>query len=182
MKEVEIKIAIGDVDGVLRQLENYGCKFSGPMSQTDAVYVPEHINELPCPEGTNVLRIRHMEGAYKFTLKRSEPGNHLSKIEHELEILQPQEMEKILHELGYKQISKISKKRRVCKLEEFEICIDIVEGLGNFLEMEILTQEDPAAAQQHMLAFLRDRGIDTSQQAEYGYDVLFFQKYGTRNV
>ncbi len=182
MKEVEIKIEIGNADQVLRNLEAFGCKFSAPVSQLDTVFVPADVLALPCPAGTNVLRIRKQGEKFLFTLKRSDAGNHLSKLEHELEILDPKKLESILTELGYKRISIVSKMRRKCKFKEFEVCLDAVEGLGNFLEIETMTDGDAFAAQRDMLKFLAECGIDSAKRAEYGYDVLYFQKHGTGTI
>lgn len=176
MKEIEIKIEINNTELVLKKLEDNGCVFGSPLTQRDMVYIPQHVTTVPCPAGTNVLRIREQNNHFFLTLKRSDVGNHLSKVEHELEILDKQEMVKIIESLDYKLITDTTKIRRKSKIKDFEICLDSVEGLGNFLEVEKITNEDPIIVQKEMLDFLTSIGLDASKQIKVGYDVLWVQR------
>ncbi len=180
MKEVEIKIQINNVEEVVKNLQNQGCEFSSPIIQRDVVYIPVSEPTVPVPAGTNVLRIRHQGDKTIFTLKRSDVGNHLSKLEHELEISNAEQMAEIIKLLGFKMIADTTKTRRKCKINGFEICVDQVEKLGDFLEIEKMTDEDPALAQQEMMEFLSKLNIDTSQRMDVGYDVLWVRKYGVK--
>lgn len=179
MKEVEIKIRIADVESLIKQLESQGCKLSEALTQEDVVYIPNEIPGVPAPAGTNVLRIRKQGGKTIFTLKQSSAGNHLAKLEHEVEIENGQEMERIIMLLGFKEIARTTKTRRKCKLADYEICVDRVDELGDFLEMEKMTSEDPKKVQDTMLELLYKIGIDVSQRVNVGYDVLYFQKHNS---
>lgn len=180
MKEVEIKIKIENPEKVRKILEDYGCVFSEPITQQDVVYVPEHITTLPTPIGVNVLRIRHQQNKTILTLKRRESANMLSKLEHELEISDAGQMETIIKLLGFNQISDITKTRCKCKINGYEICLDDVKGLGQFLEMEKLTDENEDETQAAMIQFLLSLNIDTEQRMDVGYDVLAFRKHGSK--
>jgi adenylate cyclase, class 2 len=178
MREVEIKIQVPDIGGIIRKLESHGCVFGEPVVQRDVVYIPNDVFEMPTPAGTNVLRIRKQGGKNILTLKQSDKGNHLSKLEHELEISDDAQMDAIIKLLGFKIITDTTKIRRKCKAGEYEICVDAVEDLGDYLEMEKITDQDPKTVQQEMLKYLSDIGIDASRQIDVGYDVLYFRKYG----
>jgi adenylate cyclase class 2 len=180
MKEVEIKIQISDPEKIVKILTDYGCVFSEPITQRDVVYVPDGITTLPTPIGVNVLRIRHQQDKTLLTLKRRDSANQLSKLEHELEISDAGQMETIIKLLGFNQISDVTKIRRKCKIDDYEICFDNIKDLGQFLEMEKLTDENEDDIQAEMLRFLSSLNIDTSQRMDVGYDVLVFRKYGSK--
>ncbi len=176
MKEVEIKIKVNDFNDIKKKFEDLGCIFSEAIEQSDMVYIPNSEPGVPVPPGTNVLRIRKQKGKTLFTLKQGHPGNHLAKLERELEILDSVQMDDIIKLLGFKEIALVNKKRIKGKIKEFEICLDEVEGLGSYLEMEKMTAGDPAVAQQEMLDFLSGLDINISAREKMGYDVLIFQK------
>ncbi len=177
MKEVEVKIELENIQAVQEILEAQGCQFSDPLIQRDLVYIPTSVPTVPCPAGTNVLRIRMQEGMFLLTLKRSDPGNHLSKLEHELEISSFEEMDKIIKLLDFKLVADTTKTRQKCKINGYEICLDEVNNLGKFLEIEKMTDQDPSGVQQEMIAFLQGLGVDTSKRMTVGYDVLWVQKH-----
>jgi adenylate cyclase class 2 len=178
MKEIEIKIKIGSAKIAIEQLTQQGCKFTRSVTQSDIIYVPQAETLLPVKPGINILRIRQEEGKILLTLKQSDPENHLSKTEKELEIGSVQVMQEIITLLGFHEISRVKKQRRKCKLQDYEICIDEVENLGSFLEIEKITDEDPAVVQEQMLQQLTSLGIDVSEQVYLGYDILMVQKHG----
>jgi adenylate cyclase class IV len=86
MKEVEVKIRIADPDKIAQILKAQGCILGEPVIQHDMVYIPNEVPTVPVPAGVNVLRIREQDERAIFTLKQSDFGNNLSKLEHELEI------------------------------------------------------------------------------------------------
>ncbi|MCL5666833.1 MAG: class IV adenylate cyclase [Patescibacteria group bacterium] len=181
MKEVEVKIKVADINKAIRILKDHGCVLGAPVKQRDIVYIPNEIPDVPVPAGTNVLRIRQQVGKSIFTLKRSDQGNHLSKLEREVEIFNKKQMHEIIKLLEFKVIADITKIRRKGKVGEYEICADKVKELGDFLEIEHLTDKDPNQAQKKMLGFLQSCGIDTSQREMVGYDVLYVQKFGIKS-
>ncbi len=178
MKEIEIKIQLGDLDEVRAVLEKQGCVFESPKAQEDTIFIPNNEPTVPVPAGVNVLRIRRQNNKAVFTLKQSDFGNNLSKTEIETEVLDAESMEKAVGLLGYKKIAVVNKSRQICKFKGFEICLDLVEKLGDYLEMEKITDEDPETVQAEMLSLLGELGIDASKQVGYGYDVIYVQKFG----
>ncbi len=180
MKEVEIKIQIINPEEIIKTLENNGCVFSEPIVQRDTVYIPNEQLTVPVPPEVNVLRIRRQKDKIFLTLKRPDVNNHLSKLEHELEIADAEQMTEIIKLLGFKVVADTTKTRRKCKINDYEICVDHVEGLGDFLEMEKITDEDPLVVQNALLEFLLKLKIDTSQKMDVGYDVLYVRKHGIK--
>lgn len=177
MKEVEIKIQVDNLEEITKLLVKKGCMFSEAFTQDDRVYIENSQPTVPVPPGVNVLRIRKEAKRTLFTLKRSDEHNHLSKLECELEISDPEQMEIIIGLLNYKEIAHTTKTRRTCKVNDFEICLDHVNELGDYLEIEKITDENPLMVQDQMLSYLSELGIDINKRVKVGYDVLFVQKY-----
>ncbi len=180
MKEVEIKIQVDNLEEIAQLLAKKGCVFTQAFTQDDIVYIPNNEPTVPVPAGVNVLRIRREAEKTKFTLKRSDVDNHLSKLECELEISDPEQMEKIIGLLDYKEIAHTTKTRRICKINDFEICLDHVNELGDYLEIEKITDENPLAVQKEMLDYLSALGVDVSKRVGVGYDVLYVRKLNSK--
>lgn len=179
MKEIEIKLRAENTEKVIEQLEGKGCVFDSPIKQEDDIFIPLTEPTVPVTLGTNVLRIRRQGGKALFTLKQ---GQELAKIERELEISDPETLEKIIVMLGFRKIARINKVRRKCKTDGVEICIDEVEGLGGFVEVEKITAEDPETVQRELLDFIARLGVDVSCRETVGYDILYVQKYGPSGI
>ena len=80
----------------------------------------------------------------------------------------------IVKELGFVPFSDVSKTRQTGKLNDVEVCIDSVEGLGNFMELERLADEnaDPAAITDDLWRIMAELGISRQDEVTDGYDIL----------
>ena len=76
----------------------------------------------------------------------------------------------IVKELGFVPFSDVSKARQTGKLNDVEVCIDSVEGLGDFMELERLAVEnaDPAAITDDLWRIMVSRQDEVTD----GYDIL----------
>ena len=74
--------------------------------------------------------------------------------------------------LGFRPEVKVRKTRRKGNIGGYEICLDEVEGLGAFVELEKITEEEAGVVQGEMMKFLAGLGVDTSQRVVNGYDTL----------
>ena len=108
-----------------------------------------------------------------FTFKRSVTGQ-LDSIERETEVGDPDVMIAIVKELGFVPFSDLSKTRQTGKLNDVEVCIDSVEGLGDFMELERLADEnaDPAAITDDLWRIMAELGISHQDEVADGYDIL----------
>ncbi len=176
MKEIEVKAKLRNKEEVMRQLEDLGCLFSEPIIQKDTIFILNGTS-LPTAVGGNVLRIREQNGKYIFTLKQT-LKTQLAKLEYELDILDPQTASDFCNALGYKKIVSVKKARLKTQYKNNEICIDDIEGLGLFIEMEELTEEevDSKEIQVKLFNFLKTLGVKEEDREYYGYDVLLYQK------
>lgn len=176
MKEIEVKAKVYDPALLLKNLKNLGADFSGPTIQVDSIYVKDKNVFLDFKPETNFLRIREQNGKTVFTLKRS-VINELDKIEKELEIKDKKVMAEILELMDYHEAVKIIKIRRKCYLNNYEICLDKVEDLGSFVEVESLVKDgNSLKIQSEMFEFLETLGVNKSDQVFEGYDTMIFKQ------
>ena len=68
----------------------------------------------------------------------------------------------------------MSKTRQTGKLNDVEVCIDSVEGLGDFMELERLADEnvDSAAITDDLWRIMVELGISRQDEVTDGYDIL----------
>ena len=177
MNEVEVKIKVTDLDQCVKIFEKQGCILGEPKIQHDVVYFPKDLAENNThPLGRNFLRIRRVNDRILFTLKQPQT-NQLDCLEHELEILDADEMENIIKQLDYVPYVEVKKSRREGTLGEYAICVDDVENLGGFIELEKITDETADVVQGHMMELLESIGID-GEPVHDGYDVLMKRTLG----
>jgi putative adenylyl cyclase cyaB len=69
----------------------------------------------------------------------------------------------MLTALGWQEFITVDKVRHESKTEDYTICIDEVAGLGLFIELEVLAEDDANAnnIQQQMYSFLKNLNIDS---------------------
>ena len=70
--------------------------------------------------------------------------------------------------------SDVSKARQTGKLNDVEVCIDSVEGLGDFMELERLADEnaDPAVITDDLWRIMAELGVSRQDEVTDGYDIL----------
>lgn len=180
MLEIEVKVQVQDLSLLQQQFESMGCIFSEPKIQEDHVYILLNREFPSLFLWDNALRIRKMEqwwiATHLFTLKQ-QTGNWLAKIEKETVIANPEQMHDAILLMGYKEVSCVIKRRIISFYKDMEICLDHVEWLGDFIELERQVVEgDFDQIQEEMIVFLSSMGVDMTHRVYVGYDILIRQK------
>ncbi len=174
MKEVEVKARLRDEAQVIQKLLALDVSLSKPMTQKDIVFFPKGL-AFEDRHDALALRIRDQDGRYIFTYKKPDKNN-LDKIEYETDITDPAAMEKICLALDLEEIVRINKSRRKANHGGYEICLDEVEGLGSFIEVEKMTEDgDSEQIQAELFAFLKTLGVTKEDQVFEGYDVMLYK-------
>lgn len=172
MKEVEVKAKVTNLEEIKHKLTTLGCTFSNPLIQKDKVFLKKGLTLKDHGKGLVALRIRDENGTYTMTMKK-QVGDGLDKIEKEIIIDDPKQGEDIILHMGFHEVSFIQKTRTKCKYNDYEICLDSVTDLGNFIEVEKLTtQENSKQIQNEMFAFLESLDVKEEQRVFKGYDIL----------
>ena len=176
MREIEIKARVENLDSIIDALKAQGAEVTEPVTQHDVVYGPAGVDG----GGDNTapwLRIRTEtkgdETTHYFTLKKS-VTNQLDSIEHETIVNDAEELEKIISLLDFELYSDLTKTRQKTHINEIEICLDYVDGLGYFVEAEKLTSDDIDYPEviEGLWVLLESIGVSRADEVTDGYDVL----------
>ena len=171
MIEVESKFKISG--GITQRdlLAILKSQFIAPISskrQIDTVFLlPEQV-DAPITPGSKIMRVRDVLNPETGELQRSlmtlkvEGQAKLASDEYEFAVDDGNAARQMLTALGWQEIVTVDKARLESKTKDYTICIDEVAGLGLFIELEILTEDDANVKniQQQMCNFLKNLDID----------------------
>jgi adenylate cyclase class 2 len=176
MNEIEIKVKIDDKDKFKNKLKNLGCILSIPFKQEDYVFVSKDIIGDNTGPGDIIIRIRKENGKNKLTLKQKKQNIVESK-EIEFEVSDLKKAKDFILTLGYKEHVIVKKTRIKTSYKDYEICIDDVEKLGTFIEVEVMTDEEEKALhyEKEMMNFIKSLGISTIEKIDKRYDTLIYE-------
>ncbi len=176
MQEVEVKAKIKDLQSIKIKLTEMGCSFSEPLVQKDIIFLHNSTKTQEILKDKVTLRIRNTnDKKYTFTLKKK-LTNELDNIEREIIINDPKQAEDILNYMNYYEVIRVSKTRIESKYQDMTICLDEVEKLGSFIEVEKLTtNEDGQEVQKNLSKFLASLGVSDSDFILKGYDTLMIE-------
>jgi adenylate cyclase, class 2 len=175
-KEIEVKAKIDDLNILKNKLTDLGCVFSEPIVQNDIIFI--NFNDADFTKFTNnknFLRIRKTKDKIYFTLKRPQ-SNELDCIEKEVEINDDEQMRGIIELLDYHEVVKVDKIRTKTRYNDMEICLDEVENLGSFIEVEKIVTGDGDVVQEELFRFLESLGVKREDRVMNGYDTLMYMK------
>lgn len=177
MKEIEVKAHVSDLNTLVQKLTDLGCVFADPIHQIDTVFVKNLGSREVYESNDHFLRIREVSNGKKiFTFKQPLQRGTLMKTEHETEISNAEEFEKALLMMGYFASNIVKKERKIAHYKEYEICLDVVEELGSFIEIEKLSADDPESVRRELFDFLMTLGISPENETKKGYDIQMIEK------
>jgi len=136
--EVELKFKVSSLDEVRRRLRELGARLLRSEEEVDVYF--KH----PCRDfgrTDEALRLRARGGRTYLTYK----GPRLystGKARLEANAVVEGEIAEILAHLGFEKFAELKKRREVYLLDEFSIYLDEVEGLGSFVEVELLVSSE----------------------------------------
>lgn len=176
-KEIEVKARIQDLDIIKQKLVALGCVFTEPVTQHDTIFVDSNYGAFDeFQPDKNLLRIRESNGKYIFTIKQPK-SNEQDALEHETEISDPKEMREAILLMGYHEEARVHKTRQKSRYQNWEICLDQVEGLGAFIEVEEITDQDAVEEIQNKLfEFVQTLGVLPEDRVTQGYDTMVYIK------
>lgn len=146
MIEIEIKIAIDNKDAVIRKLVDIGFVKGTSIKESDDYYTSDYYDVKLRGEA---LRIRMSQSlsdnsivsTINFKGKRLD-GVSMSRNELETELCDGEIGRKILEALGFYVAGNVTKIRDYYHKDKVTACVDSVEGLGDYLELEILADSE----------------------------------------
>jgi adenylate cyclase class 2 len=133
--EHEVKLRVPDVEAVRELLVRKQAELLRPRHLEDNVLLDDSAGGLAA--GGRILRIRRTPAGGRLTYKAPHPSTEgvKSREEIELPISEPDALESILRNLGYRQAFRYQKYREVYSYSGLEIAVDETP-IGNFVEVE----------------------------------------------
>jgi adenylate cyclase class 2 len=139
--EVEAKYRVRDVAVLDAVLAARGIALSAPVVQDDQAYARIGWEYGQSKIGVPFARLRTERGRHLLTVK-TPVANEQACIEHETEVADRQQMHAAIQQLGFYPTVRIRKTRRTATLGLMSLCVDEVDGLGAFLEIERIVHAD----------------------------------------
>ena len=166
--EAEIKIPVNDLETVIKRLKQE------VFQETEV-----------CREEDTYFNSRNMQTGEEWAQLNCK-GAKLDQIsmarkELETEIREPEIIEGILKELGFEPLSiQVIKTRRTLSNGEITAAADRVEGLGEFLELEIIAERESQREEclEKISRVLRTIGYKMEQTVRTSYLSMLFGKRG----
>lgn len=174
MIEVEVKARAAH-SRVRPVLENIGAKKLGIEEQFDTYFSSPYRDFSKTDEA---LRIRVLNGEAVLTYK-GKKLDRVSKTRAEFETpVDETSTTKILHALGFSEAGEVRKKREVFEAGDITVCLDSVEDLGEFLEVEIMAEDGNQleALREHLFDFLKQFGIEKEDSIQTSYLEMVLEK------
>lgn len=184
MQEIEIKFRVQNLLQIENSLTNNGCTFSKELNQKDVIFVP-NIKDTSNKDGNIFVRIRKSNENIELNLKKRS-SNLIQAKEIEFNIDNFEAANDFLETLGLYKWVTVEKQRKTTKYKNFNICIDTVKGLGNFIEIEIITFEDDKVDyyEEEIIKIAKELGINIEDREYRLYDSMIdeLEKKDTRTI
>jgi adenylate cyclase class 2 len=174
MLEVEMKFPVADYAGIEERLARAGAPLAAVLDEEDHYFNGPDRDFARTDEA---LRLRRIGSANRVTYKGPKRDPQ-TKTRTEIEIPLAEgdavahDFKQILIHLGYRPSGVVRKHRRIYRLSGYafpvEVCLDQVEGLGRFAEIEVQAPEGRLdEARNLLLKLAQEWGLPRSERRSY---------------
>jgi len=177
--EIEIQVQIEHLAPLKAFLEK-SAQFTGERQQIDEYYSPAHKDYLATKPVAEWLRLRQEGDRQSVTYKKwyyEANGKSTHADEYETSVAEVDKLRLIFQALDIKHLITVNKLRRTYRYEDYEIALDSIEGLGDFIEVEYKgqTPDEPKKITTGMVEFLKKQGVGKvwRNYVGYPYQMLF---------
>lgn len=178
--EIEIQVRIENSRDLLKFLKK-SAKFIAEEHQVDRYFTPADRNFISVKPVKEWLRLREASGKYSINYKNwhyDKDGRSQYSDEYETKIEEIEPFEKIFSALKMKQLATVDKTRKIWIYKSYEVAIDSVKKLGDFVEVEYKgksSSKKPEEITKEMINFLKQHncGIITRNYVGYPFQILF---------
>lgn len=179
-KEIEIHVKIENNKPLMELLKKKG-EFQYENRQIDEYFTPAHRDFLKNRPVLEWLRLRDANGKYSTTYKNwhvDDEGKTNYCDEYETSVESLENLKNILTALDFKSIVIVDKQRQTWVYKDYEIAIDSVKNLGDYVEIEYIGKNenaDPKVITKEMVNFLKETGCgEISRNYEgYPFEIMF---------
>jgi adenylate cyclase class 2 len=181
-EEVEVKVKVGEskVKDIKEKLLSMGAVLDEKVKETDIYFTAPHRDFIETKE---CLRIRERDGLTELTYKgptndAMKKRGQFWKPEFNVSISSERsDLESLLQFLDFKKVAEVIKDREKFTLGNQSVCMDKIEGIGWFLEVEtIIDEENRDEALEENMSLLNKLGMDESDIVDLPYRDLVINK------
>lgn len=171
MREIELKFKVDNLDEIIDHLVSMDCELSTALIQNDSVFV-RNLNKTESTTGSVWLRVRKTNDRVELNYKK-QGLKEMESEEIEFEVSSYKKANDFLKALGFKKWVEVNKSRVCTKYRGCNICIDQVEKLGNFIELELLVENnDNIDYEEQLLSIAKELNINTAHRIHSHYDTM----------
>ncbi len=175
--EIEIHVQIENIKPLLQFLKTKA-KLKYKQHQVDEYFTPHHRDFTLQQPICEWLRLRKTDQGSSIAYKNWHPdsqgeGHHCD--EYETSITNLSQLKKIFKALNFRSLVKVDKQRDMWTYKNYEISIDKVRGLGEFVEIEYKdknTKLSPPQITKEMILFLKSLKLGKIERNYKGYAYL----------
>src|SRR5512137_2617255 len=141
MLEVELKVKIPSLDPVREQLARKNARSEGKVHEHDIYYNAPHRDFAVTDEA---VRVRYTDDHAVVTYKGPKIKKFGLKAREELNFAVESggTFETMLDRLGFTKTLEVNKWRETYQLGAASVSLDMVDGLGTFAEIEVVTENE----------------------------------------
>jgi len=162
--EVELKAYCDDREKIIGALGSLGAKFLHTLKQEDTYFNHPSRDFRVTDEA---FRIRRYNDKIIITYKGPKLGDRAkTRLEEEVEIDNFYSMKRICTYLGFTETRTVVKTRDVYRCGEIEVCVDRVENLGEFIELEKM-HTDREKGEQDIFDLASKLGLQKFERKSY---------------
>ena len=172
--EVEQKFPVADAAAAEQRLQALAGTFSEPVEQVDRYFAHPARDFAKTDEA---LRIRRV-GEANFITYKGPRLDATTKTRREIELPlasggpAAEDFAELLTALGFRRVAEVRKRRRKAGFHrdgfEVEAALDEVEGLGQFVELELIAEdENLAAARQCLASLAAELSLTSAERRSY---------------
>jgi adenylate cyclase class 2 len=175
MIEIEIK-ARANLEALRKKLKQDGAALERAVEQTDIYY---NAPDRDFAKTDEALRLRNEGGQIFLTYKGPKlDAESKTRKEVEVEVAGFDGMEDILHSLGYGATLRVHKTREIYHLDGAVVCLDRVDGLGDFVELETLATDEGGMEERRdwLIGVMRRLGVEGDLIRESYLEMLLAKK------
>jgi len=172
--EIEIQVKI-EKDKNLKEFLKKNASFRKEVHQADEYFSPNNENYLESRPIKKWLRLRSSNEVFSITYKNyyfDKNGKSTYCDEYETKIESIENFRKIFKALNFKSLIIVDKIRKTWNYKDYEILIDSVKNLGDFVEIEYIGKKqnvNPEKITKEMMAFLKSIDCGTIERNYVGY-------------
>ncbi len=171
--EIEIQVQIENSKGLAAFLKEKA-SFVGESHQIDSYYSPAHRDFTSVRPIKEWLRLRNSSGKYSINYKNwhfDKKGHSHYCDEYETPIQSLEQLENIFTALNMKPIVVVDKMRKIWNFKDYEIALDTIKGLGDFVEVEYKgkNNQNPKKITDEMINFLKKFNVGEISRNYVGY-------------